>query len=78
MLFQNKYDRARKWQIEEKEKREAKHGLEDSKNDIEIADLLEKGDLYALVSSAMLTIMPIAILVLLIIALAGMLFMRIL
>ena len=78
MLFQNKYDRARKWQIEEKEKRETIHGPENRKNDVEIADLLEKGDLYALVSSAMLTIMPIAILVLLIIALAGMLFMRIL
>ncbi|MBR4462353.1 MAG: hypothetical protein IKS51_07225 [Erysipelotrichaceae bacterium] len=78
MLFQNKYDRARKWQIEEKEKREAMNGQKDMKDEVEIADLLEKGDMYALISSAMFTIMPVAILVLLIIVLAGMLFMRIL
>ena len=78
MLFQNKYDRARKWQIEEKEKRDAMNGKKDMKEEIQMSDLLEKGDLYALISSAMFTIMPVAILVLLIIALAGMLFMRIL
>ena len=77
MLFQNKYERARKWQIQEKEKREAMNGHKDMKEEVEMADLLEKGDLYALISSAMFTIMPVAILVLLIIALAGMLFMRI-
>ena len=77
MLFQSKYDRARKWQIDEKNKRDTMNP-HDLKNDVEIADLLEKGDLYAMVSSAMFTIMPVAILVLLIMVLAGMLFMRIL
>ena len=76
MLFQNKYERARKWQIEEKNKRDAM-SHNDPRNDVEIADLLEKGDLYALISSAMMTIMPAAILALLIMVLAGMLFMRI-
>ena len=76
-MFFQKYERARKWQIEEKNKREAMHP-NDYRDDVEIADLLEKGDLYALISSAMFTIMPVAILVLLIMVLAGMLFMRIL
>ena len=78
MIFQKRYDRARNWQIEEKEKREAMNGRRDMKEEVEMADLMEKGDLYALISSAMFTIMPVAILVLLIMALAGMLFMRIL
>ena len=77
MLFHNRYERARKWQIEEKNKHDAMN-QNDPRNDVEIADLLEKGDLYALISSAMFTIMPVAILVLLIMVLAGMLFMRIL
>ena len=48
MLFQSKYDRARKWQIDEKNKRDTMNP-HDLKNDVEIADLLEKGDLYAMV-----------------------------
>lgn len=77
MLFHSKYERARKWQIDEKNKREAINGSKDMREEVEIADLLEKGDLFALITSAMFTILPVAILVLLIMVLGGMLFMRI-
>ena len=52
-----------------------------SKNDAlalwEFCNEMEKGDMFALIFSAMITILPVAILVLLIMVLAGYLFLRI-
>ena len=77
MLFQKKYDRAKQWQLEQKKKfsdYDVDYAKEDSPS---IADEMEKGDMFALIFSAMITILPVAILVLLIMVLAGYLFLRI-
>ena len=77
MIFQKKYDRAKEWQLEQKKKfsdADVDYSLGDRPT---IADELEKGDMFALMLSGVLTILPIAILVLLIMVLVGYLFMRI-
>ena len=77
----NKYDRARKWQLEQKEKRESEQAKQyggEKLYEPTIADELEKGDLFALVFSAMITIIPIAAGLLLLIVVISFLFMRIL
>ena len=68
ILFKDKYERAKKWQLEQKEKRDS--GKLDMGYEVSPEDLIEKGD--------MLTILPIVFLILLIIALAGMAFLHIL
>lgn len=68
ILFQRKYDRARAFQKEQRKKREGKNA---GRDDVEMADLLEKGDTFALILSALLTIVPVALVVLAVLAAAG-------
>ena len=75
MLFKDKYERAKKWQLEQKEKEEAKHP---ANYDISPEDIIEKGDMLAMMLSGVLTILPIVTILLLIIVLVAMAFMRIL
>ena len=76
----NKYERARKWQLEQKQKRENEKAEEYNGEKLyepSIADELEKGDMFALVVSATFTIIPIVTILLLLIVFIGYLFMRI-
>ena len=65
MIFQGRYDRAKKLQQEQ---------LGDSpraREDENLADKLEKNDVLALILSAMITIIPVALIFLLVIAAVG-------
>ena len=68
ILFQRKYDRARALQKEQRKQREGKNA---GRDDVEMANLLEKGDTFALILSALLTIVPVALVVLAVLAAAG-------
>ena len=68
ILFQRKYDRARAFQKEQRKQREGKNA---GRDDVEMANLLEKGDTFALILSAILTIVPVALVVLAVLAAAG-------
>ena len=68
ILFQRKYDRARAFQKEQWKQREGKNA---GRDDVEMANLLEKGDTFALILSALLTIVPVALVVLAVLAAAG-------
>ncbi len=56
MLFQSKYDRARK--LQQERMGDAPRALEDEN----LADKLEKHDTFALIVSALITILPAALL----------------
>ncbi|MBQ6431350.1 MAG: hypothetical protein IJJ99_05710 [Oscillospiraceae bacterium] len=77
MLFQKRIKRAFDY-LEEKKQREAEENPENTQEDLKpsIKDILEKGDIPAMLISAFLVILPIAIIVLLVIVFAGRLFMR--
>lgn len=62
MLFQKKVDRAMRYQKEQNEAAEQKKPTEEDR------DAVSKKDLFAMILSAMLVILPVAILVLLAIA----------
>ena len=61
MLFQSKYDRARK--LQQERMGDAPRALEDEN----LADKLEKHDTFALIVSALLTFLPAALIFLLIV-----------
>ena len=65
MLFQRKYDRMKKFQKEQLG--DAERALETEK----FADKLEKNDTLALILSALIVILPVALLFLLIISAVG-------
>lgn len=65
MIFQRKYDRALK-NVQEKNAGSPK-ALEDD----ELANKLEKGDVAAMIISALIVIVPVALLFLLVVAGAG-------
>lgn len=69
MLFQKRIDRAFRYQSETKQNR-------DEPEEQTPADLMEKGDLAAMILAALITIVPAALLVLLLMAAAGWLFLR--
>ena len=77
MLFKNKYERARKWQLEQNAKNHPEEYNGEKLYEPSIADELEKGDLFALMVSGVLTILPIVTMLLLLIVFIGYLFMRI-
>ena len=62
MLFQKRIDRARRYQKERNEAAELKKPTEEDK------DAVSKKDLFAMILSAMLVILPVAILILFVIA----------
>lgn len=65
MIFRGRYDRARKLQQEQQE------GRQRAVDDDQLASKLEKGDTAALIISALITIMPVALVILGLLALAG-------
>ena len=71
MLFQGRIERAFKRQAEQNKKRRQQENEE-----IPPADLMEKGDFAAMVIAGLITILPVALGVLLIMSLAGWLFLR--
>jgi len=71
MLFQKRIDRAFRHQSESNQDRD-----KGEREDLEPSDLMEKGDLAAMILAAVITILPVALLVLLIMAAAGWLFLR--
>ncbi|MBQ6334204.1 MAG: hypothetical protein IJI46_03935 [Erysipelotrichaceae bacterium] len=75
MIFNGRYERAKKWQLEQKAKNDAKY---DPGYEITPEDIMEKGDMAAMMISGFLTIFPIAVIVLLIMVFIGMAFMHIL
>lgn len=76
-LLRDKYERAKKWQLEQKEKIDSQSSYRNM-NDISPEDIVEKGDMLAMMISGMLTIFPIVVILLLIIVVIGMAFMHIL
>lgn len=66
ILFEGKYKRARKFQQEQNAKRGGLVG-----NQIPLGTQMEKGDLPAMIIAALITILPVAIVVLVVIAAAG-------
>ena len=79
MLLKSKYERAKKWQLEQKAQREGNGDYNGEKlYEPSIADEMEKGDMLALMLSGILTILPVITVLLLIMVLIGFLFMRIL
>lgn len=65
MIFRGRYDRARKLQQEQQE------GRQRAVDDDQIASKLEKGDTAALIISALITILPVALVILGLLTLAG-------
>ncbi|MDD7446412.1 MAG: hypothetical protein PUK79_08315 [Clostridiales bacterium] len=68
MIFRGRYDRARKLQQEKMQGRERAY------DDDQLGSKLEKGDTAALIISAMITILPVALIALGVLALVGYLF----
>ncbi|MBR0407775.1 MAG: hypothetical protein IJI53_07045 [Clostridia bacterium] len=68
MLFEGRFNKARKLQQEEMEGKERAFDQEN------LSDLLEKNDTLALILSALITILPVALLALGVISLLGYLF----
>ena len=65
MIFQGRYDRAKK--LQQEQLGDSPRALEDEN----LADKLEKNDVLALILSAMITIIPVALIFLLVIAAVG-------
>ena len=70
MLLQGRVDRALKRQAEQKKK-----GRRIEEEELVPADIMEKGDLPAMIIAGLITIFPVALGVLLLMGLAGRLFM---
>ena len=68
MIFRGRYDLARKLQQEKMQGRERAY------DDDQLGSKLEKGDTAALIISAMITILPVALIALGVLALVGYLF----
>ena len=66
MLFQKRIDRAMRYQKERNEAAELKKPTEEDKDAVRV--LVGKKDLFAMILSAMLVILPVAILILFVIA----------
>ena len=69
IIFESKIERAQKFAKEQKAKREGEG--HDPENDVEMADMMEKGDMFAMILSALITILPVAVIVLGLLAAAG-------
>ena len=66
--FEGKFDRAHKFEREQRERRESGAGFGD---DVSPSDLMEKGDGCAMLIAAMITIVPVALIVIAVLAAAG-------
>lgn len=74
MLFQKKVDRAMEYSAKraaEQSKREEEYDPKAMREQESIGEVMEKGDLAAIILSAMLVFLPIALIVLLIICFFG-------
>ncbi len=79
MFWQGKVDRAIRYQQEQKEKQDElqKEYSGEKLYEPSYAEEMEKGDMFAMILAGCFTILPVCAGVLLLIVLAGMLFMRI-
>ncbi|MBP3655698.1 MAG: hypothetical protein J6K32_03275 [Clostridia bacterium] len=68
MPFEGKFERAHKFEQEQREQRERRGGHD---SELTPSDMMEKGDGCAMVIAAMLTIIPACLIVVLILAAAG-------
>lgn len=68
ILFERKFERARKLQ---KEQNEARKSDCTGRDDLELTDVMEKGDTLAMIIAGLITILPAAIVTLAILAAAG-------
>lgn len=68
ILFERKFERARKLQ---KEKNAARRSDCNGRDDLELTDVMEKGDTLAMIVAGLITILPAAIVTLAILAAAG-------
>lgn len=68
MPFEGKFERAHKFEKEQKALREQRSRYDD---EISPSDLMEKGDGCAMVIAAMITIVPIGLIVIAVLAAAG-------
>ena len=78
MFFQSKYDRAKKYQVEKRKEMDPLFEEYDGTKLYEEtpADMMEKGDMLSLMISGVLTILPLAIIVLLAIVFVSMFILR--
>ena len=78
MLFQKRIKRAFDLQAEKNKKKQEEMSPEDLQEDLKpsLKDTLEKGDMPALIISAFLVLLPVALIVLLVMVFAGRLFLR--
>ena len=68
ILFERKFERARKFQREQNEARKSDCT---GRDDLELTDVMEKGDTLAMIIAGLITILPAAIVTLVILAEAG-------
>ncbi len=71
--FERKYERAKKLMNEKMKQHELSQG--DDRPEVNPEDLMEKGDMFAMILSAILTILPVALVVLALLGLAGYFFL---
>ena len=67
--FERKYERARK--LTQEHAKQGKPPANPDRPEPELEDVMEKGDMFAMILSALLTILPIALVVLALLSLAG-------
>ena len=68
ILFERKFERARKLQTE---KNAARQSDCNGREDLELTDVMEKGDTLAMIIAGLITILPAALVTLVILAAAG-------
>ena len=71
MIFEGRFNRARKFQQEQNAKRQGGAAPGNAQDDVELSDMMEKGDMFAMIVSALITILPIALIVLVFLAAVG-------
>ena len=67
--FERKYERARK--LTRERASQGKLPADPDRPEPELEDVMEKGDMFAMIISALLTILPVALVVLVLLSLAG-------
>ncbi len=80
MLFREKYERARQIQREQRglDIKEYEEYNGEKLYEPEMKDMIEKGDMFALMLSGLITILPVAALILFILIIISLIFFRIL
>ena len=74
IIFERKYERAKKLMDERTAQMEGRTPGQE-KEDVDMSDLVEKGDVFAMIVSALITFLPVALIVLGLLAAAGYFFL---